>query len=299
MKVIFATDGSSSAKAAARLLRQFKVDGKLNLVLLTVSMNPELTVHGNIQNPDWEGQQRNFVRDLHDELNDYFASQSVELSKLHKTGNAAQEILSVSKSNVADLIVMGAMGHSMLSRLLLGSVSDTVATNAKCSVLVVRPKNDVAPTTGFPKKIIVAYDGSAASQAAVHELLTVKWAEGSEVSIVMVAPTNDYLMGDGLNAGLIANDAKALKSLRAKGEKVSKQLSARIPNTQVRVIQGSHVGDTITSFAEQNKSELIILGDTGHSQLDELFLGSTTKYVLRYAPCSVWISRYHRAAAEV
>ena len=29
--------------------------------------------------------------------------------------------------------------------------------------------------------------------------------------------------------------------------------------------------------------------------VDELIVGSTAKYVLRHAPCGVWISRHHRS----
>lgn len=38
----------------------------------------------------------------------------------------------------ADLIVAGSHGHGGLERFLLGSVSQTVAAHAKCSVEIVR-----------------------------------------------------------------------------------------------------------------------------------------------------------------
>jgi nucleotide-binding universal stress UspA family protein len=46
----------------------------------------------------------------------------------------------------ADLIVLGSHGYRGLTRLLLGSVSQAVASHAPCSVLIVRkPAADVAP----------------------------------------------------------------------------------------------------------------------------------------------------------
>lgn len=42
----------------------------------------------------------------------------------------------------ADLIVVGSQGQGALSRLLLGSVSQYLATHAKCSVMIVRDKNN-------------------------------------------------------------------------------------------------------------------------------------------------------------
>lgn len=45
----------------------------------------------------------------------------------------------------ADLIVVGSHGHGALKRLFLGSVSLAVATNAHCSVEIVRCRRDQAP----------------------------------------------------------------------------------------------------------------------------------------------------------
>ena len=51
-------------------------------------------------------------------------------------GNAAQEILRIAEHEGFDLIVIGAKGHSLLDRLLMGSVCETVMHHAACPVLV-------------------------------------------------------------------------------------------------------------------------------------------------------------------
>ncbi|WP_442508878.1 universal stress protein [Novipirellula sp. SH528] len=296
MKALFASDGSWQAKAAALFLRQLKMRGQLQLAILTVSMPPELTVHGNIQNPEWEDQEKAFVTKHHAELEELFSSQcGDELSKLHQTGNSAHEILEVSKQIAADLIVMGAVGHSMVSRMLLGSVSDRVATHAKCSVLVVRPQTDTDTSPIRPvKKITVAYDGSVASREAINELKTMGWAEQSEVEIVTVVPTFDDLMGDGTTAAVLKDEQVLLERMRDDAEQISSQLAKTIPKTRARCIRGQHAGDSIVDFAEQNHSDLIIVGDAGHGRVHDWLIGSTTKYVLRHSHCSVWLSRQHR-----
>lgn len=55
------------------------------------------------------------------------------------SGDAATEIMEFAHRTDADLIVMGSHGRTGLKRLLLGSVSQTVANSAPCSVLVVKP----------------------------------------------------------------------------------------------------------------------------------------------------------------
>jgi nucleotide-binding universal stress UspA family protein len=56
----------------------------------------------------------------------------------HRTGNAGHEIVKLSKEGDYSLIIMGARGHTLLTHLLLGSVSDVVVHHAPCPVLIVR-----------------------------------------------------------------------------------------------------------------------------------------------------------------
>jgi len=53
-------------------------------------------------------------------------------------GDPAHEILRFAEQENVDLIVMGTHGRSGLSRLLMGSVAETVLRRAKCPVLTVR-----------------------------------------------------------------------------------------------------------------------------------------------------------------
>jgi nucleotide-binding universal stress UspA family protein len=54
------------------------------------------------------------------------------------TGSAGTALIDVAKERKADLVVVGTIGRTGLRRALLGSVAETVARGAPCSVLVVR-----------------------------------------------------------------------------------------------------------------------------------------------------------------
>jgi nucleotide-binding universal stress UspA family protein len=55
-----------------------------------------------------------------------------------EVGDAQSGILDCAEEWGADLIVLGSHGQNSIQRLLLGSVSEYVATHAKCSVEIVR-----------------------------------------------------------------------------------------------------------------------------------------------------------------
>jgi nucleotide-binding universal stress UspA family protein len=60
------------------------------------------------------------------------------VDQVPRLGNPADEILKVSETHEADLIVTGAKGLGAIGRFFLGSVSTRVVQHATCSVLVVR-----------------------------------------------------------------------------------------------------------------------------------------------------------------
>jgi nucleotide-binding universal stress UspA family protein len=55
-----------------------------------------------------------------------------------EAGDAAAEIVKTAKEWPADMIVVGSHGRSGLSRVMLGSVAETVLRHAPCAVPIVR-----------------------------------------------------------------------------------------------------------------------------------------------------------------
>jgi nucleotide-binding universal stress UspA family protein len=57
-----------------------------------------------------------------------------------------------------------------------------------------------------------------------------------------------------------------------------------------RVVTG-HVAEQIVHLASENQADLIVMGHRGRSLIQEWLLGSVSKRVISYAPCSVLIVR--------
>jgi nucleotide-binding universal stress UspA family protein len=53
-------------------------------------------------------------------------------------GDPADELLNIAEQDKVDVIVIGSSGKGFIKRKVLGSISNRVVQNAKCSVYVVR-----------------------------------------------------------------------------------------------------------------------------------------------------------------
>ena len=65
----------------------------------------------------------------------------IEIETMVLEGHPADEILNVAYDEDIDIIVMGTVGRSGITRLLMGSVAEKVTRHAPCPVLVVRYKD--------------------------------------------------------------------------------------------------------------------------------------------------------------
>ncbi len=147
MKVLFCTDGSSSARKTANILAQLPFPEKTELTILTMAWS----AFGDI--PD------RFALEVNEAMKDSLArirtmeasaaakiidSLQVQLSRRFpiinaavKGGDPAQEILKHAEEMQADLIAIGSRGLQGMKGML-GSVSRRVLGRAECSVLIGR-----------------------------------------------------------------------------------------------------------------------------------------------------------------
>lgn len=143
--ILVATDGSEQAKNALKHAALYAQNWGASLTVLSVVPPPTPMILGDIQF------NRDFSLDLEKALTAYHlgvleeAKQTLrskfpdisETTQLKK-GNVALRIVEASEDEDVDLVVVGSRGHSGLSSLLLGSVSNYVVNHCKKPVLVVK-----------------------------------------------------------------------------------------------------------------------------------------------------------------
>jgi len=197
-------------------------------------------------------------------------------------GVVTETILDFSRKNEIDMIVMGTHGRRGFQRLTLGSVTERVLRRAKCPVLAVRrPAHDfVAPgNTTEPvhlRKILFCSDFSECSERALQYALSLATEYKSELSLLHVLehPPSETERGveeariHHVLAGKVPEEARA-------GGKIK------------TVVRAGKPYEEIIKLAEQEQTDLIVVGVRGRNALDLALFGSTTHRVLQLGPCPV------------
>lgn len=188
----------------------------------------------------------------------------------------------------ADLIVVGSQGRSMLGRMILGSVSRKIATDATCSVLVGRSSDEsLDAKKGLAARIIIGLDGSESSGHVVRAVAARAWPDGSGAKLVtalIIAPGLDVKQQTD-RAKELHQSAEAL--LRSAGLDVSSIIKVGEPK------------DLLLEEAETWQADCIFVGARGLSGFGRFLLGSVSTAVVTDAKCSVEIVRVRQMSETV
>jgi nucleotide-binding universal stress UspA family protein len=207
----------------------------------------------------------------------YATRAGVAYETLMKWGNVPDTILQTVDEEDCELIILGSRGLTGWKRLMLGSISNAVAAKASQPVLVV--KHAERPTTEafLWRRILVATDGSAWSEAAVNHALALAQTQHSEVGLLHVEracpqPGDDSATADGKNL-------LALAAARA--------AAAGVP-CETHLVHGNVV-EAILDTAARTQCDGIVLGSRGLTGWKRLMLGSISNAVAAKAPQPVLI----------
>ena len=140
-QVLVPVDSSEQAEAAVAFAAEQFTDA--TVVLLHVINPAEAGYSAQASMPslseEWYEQRQTEARELFDELEATVREAGVEtVERVVEVGRPTTAIVDYADENDIDQIVMGSHGRSGVSRLLLGSVAETVVRRASVPVTVVR-----------------------------------------------------------------------------------------------------------------------------------------------------------------
>lgn len=207
-------------------------------------------------------------------------------------GSANWELFAKSEDLKADLIAVGSHGRTALGRLFLGSISQWLLNEARCSVRVARGQLD---EPDFPVRLIVGLDGSKNAKLALQQVANRNWPEKSEVRVVVVdQPLEPTVVGTFIPVirhSVEQSNLEENRHSRKIAEDAAKLLSAKGLRAHPWILCGDPK-QMLVAAAEEWRADCIFLGATGlTNRVERFFLGSVAAAVAARAHCSVEIVR--------
>ncbi len=223
----------------------------------------ELRIHGRRVTDRALGQVRKHNRDL-------------DVRVTMKLGDPVSVLLGMSDS--AYVMVLGSRGRGSIGSMLLGSVSAEVSAKARCPVVVVRRTEEPAAD-----RIIVGVDDSEISTAAVDFAFSEASWTHRPVTVIHANPLERWSDWDRL-PGQAASDGQLLLAEAVAG------YAEKYPDVMqsVRVIQGEPAPVLVR---ESLSASMVVVGSRGRGPAKALLLGSTSRYVVEHAHCTVAVAR--------
>ena len=156
------------------------------------------------------------------------------------------------------------------------------------------------------QKILIATGDSPESAEIFQSGLTLAEKYGAQISLLHVLnlfQTGFEALGNSsiggtypmMNDLIIQQYQKELQDREQQGMKrlEAYALEARARNIQVEIFQNlGDAGHTICETAKNCSADVIVMGRNQKSMLSEIFLGSTSNYVLHHAACSVLVIQH-------
>jgi nucleotide-binding universal stress UspA family protein len=298
MKVLIATDGSSSASVAVDLAAGLSWPDPTTIRVVTTLDTVRLA-------GPWATMTSYGLADLESSLLDELEAVLTEAStRLAPTGATIERQVLLGRPSAAivdqaidlgaDLIILGSRGQGPFRTMLLGSVSAEVVDHAPCPVLVAR-----GPAVGT---VLLAHDGSDLARAAEDLVAGLPPLAELPVEVLSVVrthePSADTLAPSTLGRSMEVYGS-ALEESRQHHEDLARAAAERLGRLGRPTVWSVRAGDparAIVDEAEAKGSDLIAIGTHGRTGLDRIVMGSVARNVLTHAHCSVLIVRGQPAA---
>lgn len=304
MKVLIGYDGSSDANAAIDDLVHAGLPQNVEALIVSVSDSPTVAPFAGYDLIDQTmvgdrvrslvSQSRTRVSEAANRTTEIVMNADIRLRSIFPSwevrgaimvGNPAAELVRKAEHWHADLIVVGSQGLSAISRLILGSVSLKVSTEAHCTVRIGR--QPIRTIERDQLRILVGLNCSASAEKALRQVLARPWTQGTELRIVAVDDgvstiTTDSIIASTQHAGEYHSvvEGKFVKLAESRGLLVTAGIKKGEPE-QVLITE-----------AHDWEADCIVVGSRGTKTSSwALFDRSVSAALAAHAPCSVEIVR--------
>lgn len=291
-KILIGVDFSEVSPLALRagytLARRLKAE----LVLTHVVERPSFILAGDLgfgshgMMEEYEALMKSKLSDLARELPS--EGMRVQLQVAH--GKPHQMLADMAQAEHAQLIVVGHVGRTGLSHLLLGSVAERLLRTAQVPVMVVHKPSEAATQQRAgglqAERILVPFDFSEHAQQAVHFAAQLARGGGARISLLYVLdaaalPLPNHVPEE-RGASVVRLRGELGRLLENEQKRLSEELAMEV---NAELVQGLP-REEIVHRAAAGHFDLLVMGTHGRAGISRALLGSVAEGVLREASCT-------------
>jgi len=270
-EIVVGYDGSGDSELALDWADQLAAEQGRPLRVLISEVDPTQVLEAT---SDWHAAK---IGQLESDARDRLAGARSRDSSIEVVGVPPSQAL-IDASAKAATVVIGARGHSLLSGVVVGSVSQHVTRHSSCPVVVVR-----APYHPDADRVVVGVDGSTGSRKALEFAFDHASRSGSPITAVHAwrnAARGDT--GEGLVEEIRAAERVLAEALAG--------FADQYPDVKVTTEAIPVVPQRVLADASKSAS-LVVVGSRGLGAFAGLLLGSVSQSVLHHAQCPVAVVR--------
>ncbi|HEY8851787.1 MAG TPA: universal stress protein [Gemmatimonadaceae bacterium] len=205
-------------------------------------------------------------------------------------GPVADVLQGYARRHDVDLIVMSTHGRTGVSRLSLGSVTDSLIRHTSIPVLVVKtPESYLNPqlTHAF-KRIVVPLDGSTLAEQVLPRVLALAKLEDAEVSLLQVLIPHSYSQKEMFDPNLPGWD-KDVSVAQAYLFRIASRLRRDGLIVTTDIVIGENAADAIGDFTSREKADLIAIATHGRGGLARMVRGSIADAIMHAGKVSMLV----------
>ena len=220
------------------------------------------------------------------------AGDSVPVETAVEVGDPPEAIDDYAEEHDLDAIAMGTRGLRGLSRLVSGSVTQSVVRRTDLPVLTARVV-DEGPVTDYDD-VLLPTDGSGPARAAVEHAIAVGQAYDATVHVRHVVDVGAVATGSDLQP-----PPDRLDYLRDAGEEATEDMAEQVRDAGLAAetsVEHGFPASGLLDYVDAESIDLIAMGTHGRTGLDRVLLGSTTERIIRRS--SVPVLTVHPEAGE-
>ena len=267
--ILVPTDFSDEAGYALDLARQLATSQKASIHLLHIVEQPGSPYLTAISGGSQENLDNVYVLRLIERVKvqlqtiaNELAGDGIEATFKIKIGNPFKHISDQIKGSDYDLIVMGTMGISGISEVIVGSNTEKVIRHATCPVITLKH----ATNLNHIKNIVLTVNYYELDEKLAEHVKIVEDLFTAKVHLVTInTPSNFVIQRDVTNA------------LNTFVDKY------KLPHCTVNIYSDITEEEGILHFAEDNKADAIAMATHGRTGLSHLLAGSLTEDMVNHS----------------